>query len=325
MARPFRSLARVVPSVLAWLVVTSAALAQAPEGEDAAAQADRAYWEAVRDNPLLELLGLAAYCLDHPVVGVLVLVGLGVFVAWLVRREEIEPPGPQGRGWMNADVSVLRLVVDEASARFLRTELSKLGALGPSTSRAQLAEKVGRIVRLLRKSDVAWMYGGANCYRPMSPPIAYELYRRHTREAHSALADRLTRSERGVLYLPEVPAGDLSPASRDGAAMFTFVVAARGELKDFRGGERVEIHALLDQLETLAPADLLGVELACLPAAPGERIARTTLLTLAPDLEDLAPVAPGSEEAPRAAHCASCGAPLSRELPTCAHCGAAAP
>ena len=244
-----------------------------------------------------------------------------LFMAWVrfdARRHMPPLPGPQARAWMNVDVSVVRIGVDARSREFLQRELSGLARRRTSTT-TELHASLLRVVRLLRKCDTAWILGGASNHHPMSPPVAEATFRRHAHDARSAFSVELVRNERGVATTKQSPGYAANASEGEGAALITLVVAARREIRDFAGGRREEIHAVLDDLERLSVRDLVAMEVVWMPADPNDRMSSATLVANVPTLEVL-PGAIGGR-----VNCAFCKGPFAAELPTCPHCGAASP
>jgi uncharacterized membrane protein len=216
-------------------------------------------------------------------------------------------PGPQARAWMNVDVSVVRIGIDLRSREFMQRELGKIRIDGSPRSRS-LLESLGATVRLLRKCDAAWVYGGSSNYHPMSPPVAEGVFARHVTEARAAHTDAAADPE----------------AQR--VALITLVVAARREIRDFFGGHRGEINAVLDDLERLTPAELVALDVVWTPGDADEVMTAAALEALLPDLAKLAPMPSKKKGRPVGRlHCAYCRGPFAAELPTCPHCGAPAP
>lgn len=218
-------------------------------------------------------------------------------------------PSPQARAWMNVDLAALRLGMDVASREFLERELRAIAPSGSAPARDPL-EALQRIVRTLRKCDVAWTHGGSSNFHPMSPPVAEAGFKRLVREAQD-------KSEHAT-------AGTTS-GSDPRFALLTLVVAARREVRDFFGGRREEIHALLDDLERLTPTELVSFELVWAPGDAGETMSRAGLDACDSDLAPLAPIGRSEPRRPAVTHCAYCKGPFARTLPTCSHCGAPAP
>lgn len=306
MARPSRTAARLL-ALLAGLFVCLAA-------PSVQAQATR-YDQAFQTGPTGASRGSGD--------GAPVFVGLvvGLMVAALVAAggragSARRPPGPQARAWMNVDVSVLRLAIDGRSRAFLERELAKVGRLADATSRPKRARALHRIVRILRKCDAGWVYGASSNHRPMSPPDAAEVFRRHAERARSSEA--LSRAQ-GVAASVQDAAGP------GGLALLTLVVAARREILDFRGDRRAEIHAVLDDLERLAPSQIVAADLAWLPPGEHDRLSAAALLAVDDTLRALEPIAGREGRAAMRVHCAACGGPFADALPTCPHCGVGAP
>jgi uncharacterized membrane protein len=226
-------------------------------------------------------------------------------------------PGPQARAWMNVDVSVVRIAVDATSRLFLQNELAKIATHGTAQS-YQLLASLQRVVRLLRKCDAAWIFGGSSNYHPMSPPIAEGVFRRHAQEARAKFSVELVRNVGGQTSTQASSGYTPREAEGEGVALVTLVVAARREIRDFFGGRRDEIHAVLEDLERLTPRELVAIEIVWMPADPSDRISSATLQALDTTLVKL-PGAIGGR-----VNCAYCRGPFAAELPTCPHCGAPA-
>lgn len=267
-------------------------------------------------------LGIRNPPLGIAMVGVLVLV---VFMRSIGRAGRGGAlPGPQARAWMNVDVSAVRIGIDERSREFMQRELAKIATRGTSQS-GDLLESLRAVVRLLRKCDAAWVYGGASNYHPMSPPVAEGVFKRHAQEARTKYGAELVRNASGELTTTKSPGYVPKESEGQGVAMITVVVAARREIRDFFGGRREEISAVLEDLERLTPQELVALEVVWMPADPDDRMSSATLQTLEPDLA-LLPAIPGKKGKPMGrVHCAYCRGPFAAELPTCPHCGAPAP
>ena len=259
-------------------------------------------------------------CIEHPPLGFAML-GIGIVI--VVMRSMTTAgsgalPGPQARAWMNVDVSVVRIAVDARSREFLQAELAKIAQRGTSQSYELLAS-LQRVVRLLRKCDAAWIFGGSSNYHPMSPPVAEGVFRRHSQEARSKFSAELVRNASGQTTTQASPGYKPREAEGEGVALITLVVAARREIRDFFGGRRDEIHAVLEDLERLTPRELVALEVVWMPADPNDRMSSATLQTLDTTLVKL-PGALGGR-----VNCAYCKGPFAAELSTCPHCGAPGP
>lgn len=233
-------------------------------------------------------------------------------------------PGPQARAWMNVDVTAVRIGIDMRSREFMQRELAKIAQRGTKSHR-ELLESLRAVVRLLRKCDAAWVYGGSSNYHPMSPPVAEGVFRRHAQDARTKFTAELVRNASGQLTNKNSPGYVPSASEGEGVALITVVVAARREIRDFFGGRREEINAVLEDLERLTPEELVALEVVWMPADPDDRMSSATLQALEPDLA-LLPGIPGKKGKPMGrVHCAYCRGPFAAELPTCPHCGAPAP
>jgi uncharacterized membrane protein len=270
--------------------------------------------------------GLAFALIDlgirHPPLGIamVAMLLLVVYLRSIGNAGRGRLPGPQARAWMNVDVTAVRIAIDARSREFVQRELAKIAGRGSSQSR-QLLESLQRTIRLLRKCDAAWVYGGASNYHPMSPPVAEGVFRRHAQDARSKFSVELVRnaeSTKGPGYAPKESEGE-------GVALITLVVAARREIRDFFGGRRDEINAVLEDLERLTPHELVALEVVWMPADPEDRMSSATLETLERDIAKLPPLAGKGGKPMGRVHCAYCRGPFAAELPTCPHCGAPAP
>jgi uncharacterized membrane protein len=206
----------------------------------------------------------------------------------------------------------------------MQRELGKIALRGTSQSR-DLLESLRAVVRLLRKCDAAWVYGGSSNYHPMSPPVAEGVFKRHAQSARTKFTAELVRNASGQVQTQNSPGYVPKSSEGEGVALITLVVAARREIRDFFGGRRDEINAVLEDLERLTPHELVALEVVWMPADPDDRMSSATLETLEPDIAKLPPI-PGKEGRPVGrVHCAYCQGPFAAELPTCPHCGAPAP
>lgn len=232
-------------------------------------------------------------------------------------------PGPQARAWMNVDVSAVRLGIDARSRTFMEHELGKISTTGVRPR--ELVESLRAVVRLLRKCDTAWTFGGASNYHPMSAPIAEGVFQRHAQDARAKYAGKIIHHASGIKAVRASADARGMDAEGPSVAMITLVVAARREIRDFFGGRRDEIHAVLDDLEKLTPEELVALEVVWLPEDPDDRMSQATLEALEPDIARLPPVRSKKGQPAPAVHCAHCEGPFALDLPTCPHCGAPAP
>lgn len=273
------------------------------------------------------IVGLIMLGIEHPPIGfaMLAVVVLVLFMRSMGGADGNRGrPGPQARAWMNVDVTAVRIGIDARSREFVQRELGKIALRGTAQSH-DLLESLRAVIRLMRKCDAAWVYGGASNYHPMSPPVAEGVFRRHTQDARSKFTAELVRNSRGSLATQAGPRYEPKESEGEGVALITLVVAARREIRDFFGGRREEIHAVLEDLENLTPRELVAVEVVWMPADPDDRMSSATLETLEPDIARL-PSVPGKPGRPVGrVHCAYCRGPFAAELPTCPHCGAPAP
>ncbi len=257
-------------------------------------------------------------------LGMLGLLGLVVVLRSVGNTSRNARPGPQARAWMNVDVSALRIGIDMRSREFMQRELAKIATQGTAQKR-DLLESLRRVVRLLRKCDAAWVYGGSSNYHPMSPPVAEGVFKRHAQGARAKFNAELVRNASGVVQKQDSPGYQPRESEGEGVALITVVVAARREIRDFFGGRRDEINAVLEDFERLTPEELVALEVVWLPADPDDRMSSATLEALEPDIAKL-PGLPGKKGKPMGrVHCAYCRGPFAAELPTCPHCGAPAP
>ena len=264
--------------------------------------------------------------IQNPPLGfaMIALVGVVLFMRSVGGADRARVPGPQARAWMNVDVTAVRIGIDMRSREFMQHELAKIAKNGTSQSR-DLLESLRSVVRLLRKCDAAWVYGGSSNYHPMSPPVAEGVFKRHAQTARTKFTAELIRNASGQTQSQASPGYKPKESEGAGVALITLVVAARREIRDFFGGQRAEINAVLEDLEKLTPEELVALEVVWMPADPDDRMSSATLQTLEPDMAKLAPL-PGKKGKPMGrVHCAYCRGPFAAELPTCPHCGAPAP
>jgi uncharacterized membrane protein len=225
---------------------------------------------------------------------------------------------------MNVDVTAIRIAIDARAREFMQRELGKIANRGTTQSK-DLVESLRAVVRLLRKCDAAWVYGGSSNYHPMSPPVAEGVFKRHAQNARSKFSAELVRNASGQTQTQASPGYKPKESEGEGVALITLVVAARREIRDFFGGQRAEINAVLEDVERLTPQELVAVEVVWMPADPDDRMSSATLETLEPDIAKL-PSLPGKPgKRMGRVHCGYCRGPFAAELPTCPHCGAPAP
>ncbi len=340
MARPFRLRSALLPALVLLGVLFSASLALAQRsggsfgggdfggGGGGGYEGGGGYHEGGGGGGNAGFVfALVRLGIEHPPLGfaMLAVVMVVLFMRAVGGADRARrTPGPQARAWMNVDVTAVRIGIDARSREFVQRELGKIALHGTAQSR-DLLESMRSVIRLLRKCDTAWVYGGASNYHPMSPPVAEGVFKRHAQDARSKFTAELVRNASGKVASQASPGYVPREAEGEGVALITLVVAARREIRDFFGGRREEINAVLEDLERLTAHELVAVEVVWMPADPDDRMSSATLEALEPDIAKLAPQ-PGKKGKPVGrVHCAYCRGPFAAELPTCPHCGAPAP
>lgn len=276
----------------------------------------------------LPAVALAQASLAHgegrSLVPQLVFGGLFLAVSLVVIAQRVQEntrakqlPARSAPVWKNVDVTAIRLAIDVASREFMEKELAGI----VPTSKSSSLHVLKRILVLLNKCEVAWTYGGSSNYHPMPQEVADGVFERMVREAGSKLESKGHR--------PSKPADVGETAhDKDDVVLLTLVVAARREIRDFFGGRREEIHAVLDDLGKLSEAELAGLQVVWTPGDASMAITRSVLEAIEPDLGKLRPVIDVTtlkNTLSERVHCTYCKGPFVVTMPTCPHCGAPAP
>lgn len=282
---------------------------------------------------LSTILGLPAVALaqasfghggDRSLVPQFVFGGMFLAVSLVVIAQRVQEntrakqlPAPSSPVWKNVDVTAIRLAIDVASRSFMEKELAGIVPTGKSSS----LDVLKRVIAMLNKCEVAWTYGGSSNYHPMPQEVADGVFERIVREAGSKLESKGHRPSRPSDH-------SIITHDKDDVVLLTLVVAARREIRDFFGGRREEIHAVLDDLGKLGVDELAGLQLVWTPNDASMAITRSVLEAIEPDLGKLRPVidvATLKNVLSERVHCTYCKGPFVVTMPTCPHCGAPAP
>jgi uncharacterized membrane protein len=173
-------------------------------------------------------------------------------------------------------------------------------------------------VDALEGTKIAWLYGGVSNFHPMSPPEAQQQFMQLAQAARANFESELVRSSDGQRIEQQAPQLRAHAHEGEGVVVVTLVVAARVELMDLQNVS--QLGAALRALRSVAPGELVAIEVVWSPAADEDRMSTLELEARYPQLVKIDDGAVGGR-----VFCAFCRGPYPAELGACPHCGAPAP
>jgi uncharacterized membrane protein len=226
------------------------------------------------------------------------------------------PPG------VGVDVTVLRIVVDGRSRKFVQTELARIAKIADTATPAGRVTMLREVALTLRRLRDAWVYGGAVNEDMRQIGDQQAVFARWSNDARSRFREETIRNEAGVQT--STTASQYTPRTEEGAGLIlvSLIIAARRELftvRQIANGE--DLRAALESIGTLDTNTLVAVEIVWQPSEDSDRMSSMELEAMYPPPQ----VVPIAGALVGKVFCNYCGGPFPAELVSCPHCGAPAP
>ncbi|MBX3274806.1 MAG: DUF1517 domain-containing protein [Sandaracinaceae bacterium] len=180
------------------------------------------------------------------------------------------------------DVAVVELAVSDAARPAIQAAMDAIASRGDTSSPAGLVAMLREAIGVLRVHGGAWTHAAAENASPMAPAAAEARFVAAADRARARFDVEVVRNFRGVLERRDPP--PLAPSEAPGLVVITLIVAARRALRDAEEPTRAAIEAVLADLEGLASADLVALDVVWSPADPADRMSAEAMHERYPEL-----------------------------------------
>ncbi len=259
----------------------------------------------------------------------LLVVGVGyVWISAVIQQNRDPSPsmslglGSYSPAIDSVDVSVLRIVLDGRSRKFVQSELARIGKLADTSTKEGRSTMLREVAMLLRRLRDAWVYGGARNEPMRDLGNAKPVFDGYVDDARARFKEETIRNEQG--QTTRTAPSSYTPRSDEGAGLIlvSIVIAARRELFTVsKIGDGDDLRHALEAASQLSPQELVAIEIVWMPSEDEDRLSSMELEAKYPRPE-LIPIA---NALVGKTFCTYCGGPFPAELVSCPHCGAPAP
>ena len=182
------------------------------------------------------------------------------------------------------DVCVLMLGIDADARPEVQRAMNDIASSGDSGTPAGLVQMLREAISVLRGVEASWTHAAALNASPMRAAEAETRFVEAAQGARARFEHELIRNVDGhtsTSPTPELPDRSGVP----GIVVVTFVVAARGELRDVGNArDRGELASAFDALVAVEPKDFVAMEVIWSPAAEEDRATEAQIEAKYPEL-----------------------------------------